>query len=74
VDFVLGSGEVAVEVKGKRQVDRRDLRALMAFAEEYSPRKALVVCDEREERVVGRIRILPCRAFVRDLWEGKIIG
>lgn len=74
VDFVLGNGEVAIEVKGTARIDRRDLRSLIAFTEEYSPRKALVVCNEREERIHGAIRIMPFRNFLRDLWEGKIIG
>jgi len=73
VDFVLGGGEVVMEVKGTTRVEKRDLRPLIAFMEEYSPRKALVVCNEREERVHGRIRIMPYRNFLRDLWEGKII-
>ncbi len=74
VDFVLGGGEVAIEVKGTTHVKKRDLRSLTAFIEEYSPRKALVVCNEREERVHGRIRIIPYRNFLRDLWGDKIIG
>ncbi|MDL1981517.1 MAG: AAA family ATPase [Deltaproteobacteria bacterium] len=73
VDFVLGGGEVAIEVKGTTHVKKRDLRPLTAFIEEYSPRKALVVCNEREERVHGRIRIIPYRKFLRDLWGDKII-
>ena len=73
IDFVLGGGEVAIEVKGAIRIEKRDLRPLNAFIEEYSPRKALVVCNEREERVHGRIRIMPYRNFLRDLWEGKII-
>ncbi|MFQ6093630.1 MAG: ATP-binding protein [bacterium] len=73
VDFVLGGGEVVIEVKGTTRVENRDLRPLIAFIEEYSPRKALVVCNEREERVHGGIRIMPYRKFLRDLWEGEIV-
>lgn len=73
VDFVLGRGEVALEIKGTSRVDQRDLRSLMAFAKEYSPQKALVVCNEREERLHGNIRILPWRHFMETLWEEKII-
>ena len=36
VDFVLGGGEVAIEVKGAARVEKRDLRPLTAFVEEYS--------------------------------------
>ena len=73
IDFVLAKGEVAIEVKGSSRVEQRDLRPMMAFAEEYAPKKALLVCNEREERVQGRIRIMPWRRFLEDLWEGKII-
>ena len=73
VDFVLGGGEVAIEVKGASVIEKKDLRPLNAFIEEYHPRKALVVCNEREERVHGKIRIMPYRNFLRYLWEGRII-
>jgi predicted AAA+ superfamily ATPase len=73
IDFVLGKGEVAIEVKGSNRVEQRDLRSMMAFIEEYAPKKALLVCNEREERVQGQIRIMPWRRFLEDLWEGKII-
>jgi predicted AAA+ superfamily ATPase len=73
VDFVLGGGEVAVKVKGKSRVDRRDLLPLKAFVEEHSPAKALVVCTETEERIHDRIRIMPWRRFLAELWSGGII-
>ncbi|MDP8238916.1 MAG: AAA family ATPase [Candidatus Hatepunaea meridiana] len=74
VDFVLGGGEVAIEVKGSTRIEKRDLRSMKVFIEEYSPRKALIVCSEREERVCDQIRIMPFRNFLRDLWEGEIIS
>jgi predicted AAA+ superfamily ATPase len=74
VDFVLGGGEVAIEVKGTARVDSRELRPLNAFLEIYSPRKAIVVCTEKEERIAGNIRIMPWRKFLQDLWKGKIIS
>lgn len=73
VDFVLGNGEVAVEVKGSTRLDNKALRSIAAFAEGYSPKKAIVVCNEREERRVDKIRVMPWRAFLAELWEGSII-
>jgi len=73
VDFILGSGEVAIEVKGTSRIGKRNLKSLKAFIEEHSPRKSFVVCNEREERVREQIRIIPYRKFLSDLWEGKII-
>lgn len=74
VDFVLGGGDVAIEVKGVSRLDSRYLRPLAAFIDEYSPEKALVVCNEKAERVVGKIRIMPWETFLRSLWEGGIIS
>ena len=73
VDFVLGGGEVAVEIKGAKRLDNRDLRPLMAFVDEFRPRHAMVVCNENTERVVGSIRIMPWRRFLSALWEGDIL-
>ena len=73
VDWVLGGGEVAIEVKGTSRVDGAALRALKAFVEEFSPRQALLVCNEKTPRVIEKIKILPWRIFLCDLWAGKII-
>ena len=73
VDFVLGNGEVAIEVKGSDRVDNRELRPLRAFIEEFSPKRALVVCNESVERVLDQIRIMPWRQFLSELWEEQII-
>lgn len=73
VDYVLGGGEIAIEVKGTSRVDSRDLRGLSAFADEFFPKKAMVVCSEEKERVVGPIRIVPWRTFLKKLWDGSVI-
>ena len=73
VDFILGAGEVAVEVKGSAHVHDRELRPLRAFMEEHRPRAALVVSTEPAERVVGGIRIMPWERFLRALWAGDVI-
>lgn len=74
VDFVLGGGEVAIEVKGSSRVDNRDLKPLKTFVETYSPKKAFVVCNEKAERLVDQIRIVPYRDFLESLWGDEIIG
>ncbi len=74
VDFILGGGEIAIEVKGSGGIENKDLRPLNTFIETYAPRKALVVCNEKKERLVGKVRIMPWRKFLYDLWNGKIIS
>ena len=73
VDFILGNGEVAVEVKGQQLVDNKELKSLAAFIKENRPKKAIVVSNEREGRRVGPITILPWRTFLEELWAGKIV-
>jgi predicted AAA+ superfamily ATPase len=74
VDFILGDGEVAIEVKGSGQVDSRDMRALKSFASDYRPRKAIVVCNEQSERIHEGLQVLPWRRFLEKLWNGDVLG
>jgi predicted AAA+ superfamily ATPase len=74
VDFILGHGEVAIEVKGTSRVDNADLRPLKAFIQEYRPARAFVVCNERAPRVHEDIRILPWHDFLKLLWNGEVIS
>ena len=73
VDFVLDSGKVAIEVKSSQRIDTTALRPLLAFMEEYSPEKAIVVSNEQRERVYKNIHIMPWKIFLNKLWAGKII-
>jgi predicted AAA+ superfamily ATPase len=73
VDFVLGGGEIAIEVKGTSRVDPKHLRGIATFLQEFSPKKAIVVCSEQQERVCGPIRIMPWMTFLEKLWDGSII-
>ena len=72
VDFVLGRGEVAIEVKGASRVDDRELRGLRAFAAEHAPRRSIIVCNERRPRTRDGILLLPYRDFFSRLWAGEI--
>ena len=74
VDFVLGRGEVAIEVKGSSRIESADLRSLKAFIEAYHPKKAFMVCNERRSRVHEDIHIQPWREFLTMLWNGLVIS
>jgi predicted AAA+ superfamily ATPase len=73
VDFVLAGGEVAIEVKGTSRIDSRELRGLNAFTEEFSPKHAIAVCMEKQERVLGPVRVMPWKTFLERLWDGRLI-
>jgi len=73
VDYIIGDGETAIEVKSTDNVDVRNLKGLYAFMDTYSPRRSIVVCNEKEKRIHGRIEIIPWREFLYELWDGKIL-
>ena len=73
VDFILGGGEVAIEVKGTRRIDNTDMRALKAFMDEFKPRLGIIVSNEKKERLIGDILVLPWQNFLSRLWDGELI-
>jgi len=74
VDFILGDHEVAIEIKGTNSAQHHHLKGLIAFGEEYKPRRRILVsCDPNPRLATAQIEILPWRTFLEDLWGGKII-
>ncbi len=73
VDFVLDRGRVAVEIKGTNNVKNRDLRGIRAFMDEYSSKRNILVCNEKEKRIYDKIEIVPWSDFLRELWDGDIL-
>jgi len=64
---------VSIEIKGSSHVDKRDIYGLGAFTEAFSPKKSILVCNEKEKRMHGKIMIIPWEIFLHDLWSGKIL-
>ncbi len=77
VDFVLGGGQVAIEVKLDTAVPGVALKGLIAFAEEYQPKRSIVVSLDRTKRLIntphGPIEIIPWKEFLAALWSGQIL-
>jgi predicted AAA+ superfamily ATPase len=74
VDFVLGEMDAAIEVKGATRVHAGDLRGLRALREAHRVKRAIVVCLEREPRVLDGIQILPWKVFLDRLWATDLAG
>ncbi|MFZ2356843.1 MAG: AAA family ATPase [Candidatus Omnitrophota bacterium] len=74
VDFILGNGETAIEIKGASRIDKKDIHGSEAFLQTYSPKKSIIVCNEKEKRIHNNIEILPWEIFLGQLWAGKIIS
>lgn len=78
VDFILNRGAVALEVKLTSGVDKKDLKGLLAFAQDnIHAQRLILVCLESKRRVMqceGKsIEILPVEDFLSDLWSFKIL-
>lgn len=74
VDFVLGN-DIAIEVKAKERISRRDYKGLLALSEELSLKRKIVVCLEIFRRISEEgVEIIPVEEFLRELWTGQIIG
>lgn len=71
VDFVVGT--VAIEVKGKTVVDKRDLNGLRAIAEEGPFDHRIVVSREPLSRTQDDVEILPYGDFIDRLWSDSLI-
>lgn len=74
VDFILGNGEIALEIKGVPFVQARHLNGLKAFREEYPRTKHFFVLSlDPNPRLVDGITILPWKTFLENLWQEKYI-
>lgn len=71
VDFILGDGQVAVEVKSR--VRAGDLRGINAFVEEFKPEKAIVVSAEDDRRRIDSVEVMPYTEFISQLNDGNLI-
>ena len=71
VDFVLGRGEVALEVKTK--LGSRSLRPILAFNQEFAPKRSIVVTTESPSRRVGDVDVLYFEEFLEILHSGNLL-
>lgn len=79
VDFIIGQAQVAIEVKISTEVQKKDIKGMIAFCEEHPEAKAFIVSqDIRPRRLVYNdniiIRVIPWRDFLIALWSGKIVN
>lgn len=71
VDFILN--DIAIGVKGSKNITNHDLRGLLALREEEKIKKYIIVCLEKEERTIDKIKISPWNIFLEKLWSGEIM-
>jgi predicted AAA+ superfamily ATPase len=75
VDFVLGDGEVAVEVKSSDRIHSNHQKGLLAFQNEYKVKRSLIVCMETVRRTQENgVEVWPWQDFIKALWSDEIIS
>lgn len=74
VDFILGDGEVAIEVKSTDLAQSRHFKGLTEFAKEFHAKKLILVSNDPYPRQIGNISVMPWKIFLEELWSNKIIS
>lgn len=73
IDFVLGDAEIAIEIKSTNNATPRHAKGLLRFAEEYNPKKLLLVTLDPFPRQMGDVLVLPWKLFLTQLWNGELM-
>jgi predicted AAA+ superfamily ATPase len=71
VDFVVGR-ELAIEVKGTGRVSPQDLKGLKNLKDDFVIKQFVLVCTEKQGRIVDGLRIMPVSECLNELWEGGL--
>ena len=71
VDLIIDD-HIAIEIKGKRQVNSEDLKTLKALSEEHSFKRLFCISLEQRPRKIGNIEILPYQEFLKILWANRL--
>ena len=73
VDAVLGDARVAIEIKSAEEVQRKHLKGLKAFGEEYPDCRKIIVSLDMINRKSDDIELIFILDFLKMLWRGEIV-
>lgn len=69
VDAVIGDARVAIEIKSAEEIQRRHLKGLKAFADEYPESRRILVSLDKLTRTIDGIECLYVLDFFKTLWN-----
>lgn len=69
VDAVIGDARVAIEIKSAEEIQRRHLKGLKAFADEYPESRRILVSLDKLSRTIDGIECLYVLNFFKTLWN-----
>lgn len=73
VDFIVGKGELIIEVKSAQHFKTEYLAGIKKFKNEHKCKRAILVCQIPEKKMVDDIEIYPWQLFLEELWGNAII-
>jgi uncharacterized protein len=71
VDFIFNEN-IAIEVKAKKQISKRELKGLKKLTEEKAHTRYILVCMTPLKQKIENIEIWPVREFLKALWVGEM--
>jgi predicted AAA+ superfamily ATPase len=76
VDFVVYGPDcfLAIEVKNTRKISAKDVKALMAFKQDYPEAGLLLLYRGQERMKIKEVQCVPCEEFLMKLVPGKRIA
>ena len=69
MDAVIGDARVAIEIKSAEEIQRRHLKGLKAFADEYPESRQILVSLDKLSRTIDGIECLYVLDFFKTLWN-----
>ena len=72
VDAVIGDARIAIEIKSAEEVQKRHLRGLKSFGDDYPDARRILVSLDRISRKEDDIELIYVYDFLSKLWCGEI--
>lgn len=72
VDAVIGDARIAIEIKSAEEIQKRHLKGLKSFGEDYPTCRLLLVSLDRINRTEDGIELLYVHDFLHALWRGEL--
>jgi predicted AAA+ superfamily ATPase len=71
VDFLVNNS-IAIEAKGKINLDSKDFKGLKAIGDEPGIRRRILVCMREKKEVHSGIEVMPWQEFLELLWNKNL--
>ena len=73
VDAVIGDARIAIEIKSTEEIQKRHLKGLKSFGDDYPESRRILVSLDRINRKEDGIELIYVHDFLAELWRGGII-